>query len=117
MTFVEIKRILEQRKYNLIRTLESGKEEIELSKQHQIYGAIKELENILKTIDYYQENAAENNFDFRLSGEPATTLMQKVHRLNVKIKKNIKERRVEAAKRKALAEKEARALNPMNRLQ
>jgi hypothetical protein len=78
MTFVEIKRILEQRKYNLIRTLENGKEDIDLSKQHQIYGSIKEIENILKTIDYYQEVTAENSFDFRLSNEPDTTMMQKI---------------------------------------
>ncbi|MBC8500831.1 MAG: hypothetical protein ISS25_02135 [Nanoarchaeota archaeon] len=78
MTFVEIKRIFEKRKYNLIRTLESGREEIDLSKQHQIYGAIKELENIMKTLDYYQEMEVKNQFDFRLSNEPNKTLLQKI---------------------------------------
>ncbi|MFC2135622.1 hypothetical protein ACFLTH_13490 [Bacteroidota bacterium] len=78
MTFVEIKKVFEKRKFNLIRTLEHGKEDIDLSKQHQIFGAIRELENIIKIIDHYQETETENNIDFRLSNEPDKTLIQKI---------------------------------------
>ncbi|MFH1589500.1 MAG: hypothetical protein ABIB43_02955 [archaeon] len=78
MTFVEIKRIFEKRKFNLIKTLENEREDIELSKQHQIYGAIKELENILKTIDYYQEIEVQNHFEMRLVNEQNQSLIQKI---------------------------------------
>jgi len=85
MSLPEIQKTFEQRKINLVRTLESGRDDIELSKQHQMYGAIKELENILQTIDYFREVQTENNFDFRLSKEPDTTLLQKI---SVKLKGN-----------------------------
>lgn len=78
MTFIEIKRIFEKRRFNIIKTLESGREDIDLSKQHQMYGAIKELENILKTIDYYQEMEVKNDFDFKLSRESSRTILQKI---------------------------------------
>lgn len=78
MSLLEIKKIFEKRKFNLIRALENGKEDIELSKQHQMYGAIKELENILKTIDYYQETEIKNHFDFRLSKEPNKTFLKRI---------------------------------------
>ncbi|NQU98212.1 hypothetical protein HQ533_01990 [Candidatus Woesearchaeota archaeon] len=89
MSLIEIKRIFEKRRFNLIKTLENGKEDIELSKQHQIYGAIKELENIMKTLDYYQETQAENHFDFRLSNEPNKTILQKI---TLKLKRNSEEK-------------------------
>lgn len=85
MSLPEIQKTFEQRKINLVRALESGRDDIELSKQHQMYGAIKELENILQTIDYFREVQTENNFDFRLSKEPDTTLLQKI---SVKLKGN-----------------------------
>ena len=78
MSLLEIKKIFEKRKLNLIRALENGKEDIELSKQHQMYGAVKELENILKTLDYYQEIEVKNHFDFRLSNEPNKTFLKKM---------------------------------------
>ncbi|MFH1771007.1 MAG: hypothetical protein ABH828_05645 [archaeon] len=78
MSLLEIKKIFERRKLNLMRALENGKEDIELSKQHQMYGAIKELENILKTLDYYQELEVKNHFDFRLSNEPSKTFLKRI---------------------------------------
>jgi len=87
MTLTEIKRILEKRKYNLINTLENGREEIELSRQHQIYGAIKEMQNILKIIDYHQEEEIKNDFNFKLSQEQDNTVFQK---MTLKFKKKIK---------------------------
>lgn len=78
MSYIEIKRIFEQRKMNLMKTLENEKEELELSKQHQIYGAIKELENILKTLDYYQELEVKNHFEMRLTNEQHVGLFQKI---------------------------------------
>lgn len=88
MSLVEIKKLFEQRKYNLIRTLDNGREDIDLSKQHQMYGAIKELENILKSIDYYRELETENDFDFKLSRETEKTVLQKIS-LKFKNKKEV----------------------------
>ncbi len=69
MDFVEIMKTLEKRRFNLINTLENGRDDIELSKQHQLYGAIKELENIMKTIEHHREEYIKKNFDFNLSRE------------------------------------------------
>ncbi|MBU1201129.1 MAG: hypothetical protein KJ583_01805 [Nanoarchaeota archaeon] len=87
MTLTEIKRVLEKRKYNLISTLENGREEIDLSRQHQIYGAIKEIQNILKTIDYHHEEEMRNNFNLELSQEQENTVLQKI---SLKFKKSIR---------------------------
>ena len=85
MSLLEVKRIIEKRKYNLINTLDNGREDIELSKQHQMYGAIKELETILKTIDYYREQEIQNHFDLRLSREPSEPFLK---RFNFRKKEN-----------------------------
>jgi hypothetical protein len=46
----ELKKSLEMRQENLIFLLKSKKEQLELEKQHQIYGAIKEIDYILRMI-------------------------------------------------------------------
>jgi hypothetical protein len=52
----ELKKEIETRKENLIYTLKNKKEFLELEKQHQIYGAIKELSHVLGLIECYREN-------------------------------------------------------------
>lgn len=86
MSLTEIKKVFEKRRFNLIRTLETGREEIELSKQHQMYGAIKEIENIMRTIEHYRElEIKENdNYEFKLSREPEKSLIEKI---SIKFKK------------------------------
>ena len=78
MNLLEVKRIFERRRYNLINTLEDGREELDLSKQHQMYGAIQELENVMKTIDYYHSKASEKRLDFHLEKEPEATMIEKM---------------------------------------
>ena len=71
----ELKKEIETRKENLIFTLKNKKDLLELEKQHQIYGAIKELSHILelmeqfreeemlskpRSVDFSEENRAEN---------------------------------------------------------
>jgi len=51
----ELKKEIENRKENLIYTLKNKKDFLELEKQHQIYGAIKELNHILELIDRFRE--------------------------------------------------------------
>jgi len=52
----ELKKEIETRKENLIYTLKNRKEFLELEKQHQIYGAIKELSHIIELMKCYREN-------------------------------------------------------------
>lgn len=50
-----LRKELETRKENLIYTLQNKKDFLELEKQHQIYGAIKELDHVLKLIEHQRE--------------------------------------------------------------
>ncbi|HHE36239.1 MAG TPA: hypothetical protein ENL16_00305 [Candidatus Woesearchaeota archaeon] len=51
----ELRKEIETRKENLIYTLKNKKDFLELEKQHQIYGAIKELDHVLRLIEQYRE--------------------------------------------------------------
>ncbi|PIN70232.1 hypothetical protein COV93_02430 [Candidatus Woesearchaeota archaeon CG11_big_fil_rev_8_21_14_0_20_43_8] len=53
----------EKRKQELIYLLKDRKEEIDLSRQHQIYGAVKEIELFLETIRYFIESAEKEEFE------------------------------------------------------
>ncbi len=48
----ELKRIFEKRKSELTHLLKYHKSELSAEKQHQIYGAITEIDVFLKTIDF-----------------------------------------------------------------
>jgi hypothetical protein len=56
----ELRKELETRKENLIYTLKNKKDFLELEKQHQIYGAIKELSHIISLLEQYRENEMVN---------------------------------------------------------
>ncbi len=72
MTIAKLQRTFEERRINLIDTLQKNKESLEISKQHQLYGAIKELETVLKTIDYYrEEQLSGEDFELKREGPPA----------------------------------------------
>lgn len=49
----ELKKVFEKRKYKLIQMLE--RKDISLEKKYEIYGAIQEIDNFLRAIDYYIE--------------------------------------------------------------
>nr|MCK4930200.1 hypothetical protein [Nanoarchaeota archaeon] len=51
----ELRKELETRKENLIYTLKNKRDFLELEKQHQIYGAVKELAHVLRLIEQYRE--------------------------------------------------------------
>ncbi len=51
----ELKKEIETRKENLILILKNKKEMLSLEKQHQIYGAIKELDHIIRIIEQFKE--------------------------------------------------------------
>jgi hypothetical protein len=66
MPLSKLRRSFEERRLVLIETLRKG--ELDLSKQHQLYGAIKEIENVLKAVEYYQEEHLKGS-DFELKRE------------------------------------------------
>ncbi len=51
---LELKKMFEKRKYKLIALLQNP-EGLSPEKQHQIYGAILEIDNFLKAIDNLRE--------------------------------------------------------------
>lgn len=53
--FHELIPIFTKRRENLIQLLEMKEAYIAAEEQHQIYGAIKELENLLDTLYYYRK--------------------------------------------------------------
>jgi hypothetical protein len=55
----EIKKSLEVRQENLIFLLKNKKEHLDLEKQHQIYGAIKEIDYILRMMKVTEEEENE----------------------------------------------------------
>jgi hypothetical protein len=55
MSLEKLRRSIEERRQSLVETLRNGRDELDPSKQHQLYGAIKELESVVQTIDYYRD--------------------------------------------------------------
>jgi len=91
MSLTDIKRIIEKRKYNLTSVLQSGRNDIDLSRQHQMYGAIKELENVLRTIEHYYDQEIKLNYPLNLRNELETPILERISkRINLTFKKKIK---------------------------
>ncbi len=63
MVLGEISNLLEKRRIELIDMLENKEEVLELEKQHQIYGAINEIELFLQTISYYEKSSSEKSIE------------------------------------------------------
>ncbi|MBN2459356.1 hypothetical protein JXB28_03665 [Candidatus Woesearchaeota archaeon] len=68
----ELRKELENRKENLIYTLKNKKDFIELEKQHQMYGAIKELDHVLRLMDNYREEEAMAKLSQMIDSAEAT---------------------------------------------
>jgi hypothetical protein len=67
MVLQEIEKIFEKRKTELITLLESDSKTITLEKQHQVYGAINEIDIFLRTLSYYKVKQLEpENCDIKL---------------------------------------------------
>ena len=80
MPLNKLRRSFEERRLSLVEKLQKSKEELDLSQQHQIYGAIKEIENFLKSIDYYRTLEAEQAFEFDLSKEREWPIVKRTGR-------------------------------------
>lgn len=66
MSLSEIIKIYEQRRRDLIGLLEHGKT-MDLGKQHQIYGAILEIETFLKTLQHFKLKEQEEQHDHKFN--------------------------------------------------
>ena len=87
----ELRKELETRKENLIYILKNKKDFLELEKQHQIYGAIKELDHLLKLMENYREEEAMRKVRQIINGEESEgSIIKKVGEQVRKIKSPIR---------------------------
>ncbi|MBD3203528.1 hypothetical protein GF327_04490 [Candidatus Woesearchaeota archaeon] len=61
MVLTELKKKLQKRQNELISLLENKSAEFEIEKQHQVYGAINELNVVLETLNYYRNMELKSN--------------------------------------------------------
>ena len=61
----EVMKLFEKRRNNLINLLENNSDELDAARQHQIYGAIMEIETMLKTLEHYREYSIKENLKKR----------------------------------------------------
>lgn len=71
----ELKKGLEARKYQLVNMLKFDSDSIALERQHQMYGAIKEIDLMLGMIINYQK---DNQEGLGLKGLDKDLLMNKI---------------------------------------
>ncbi len=70
MSISEIRKKYKDRLIRLISLLEDKDAQLDVEKQHQIYGAINEIKTFLETLDHYREAEAEDEFrHFSLNGD------------------------------------------------
>ena len=81
MSLHKLKRSFEERRNILIERLDKNRKDLDLSQQHQIYGAIKEIENFLKSIDQYRTLEAESSFDIDLSQEKEWPVLKRTQKI------------------------------------
>ncbi|MBU0758306.1 MAG: hypothetical protein KKF44_09630 [Nanoarchaeota archaeon] len=60
MVISELHKTLEKRKIELISLMKNNESNLDIEKQHQIFGAINELEIVLETLDYYRNQEIIN---------------------------------------------------------
>lgn len=70
MVINQISESLQKRRRELVDMLENNRDSLDLEKQHQVYGAINELDLFLHTLDYYQKNSMEGEDPVRLVKPP-----------------------------------------------
>ena len=86
MPLNKLKRSFEERKNTLVHKLEHNRDELDLSQQHQIYGAVKEIDNFLRSIDHYRTLEAEKGFNMDLTYEREWPLMKRTQRVFRKLR-------------------------------
>jgi transcription elongation GreA/GreB family factor len=82
----ELKKSLEMRQENLIFLLKNKKEQLELEKQHQIYGAIKEIDYILRMMKVTAEEEAEESIRMNEDPRQVVQVAEKTRQFKIPIK-------------------------------
>jgi hypothetical protein len=91
MALNKLRRTFEERRLHLIEKLDKNRSELDLSQQHQIYGAIKEIEQFLKSIDHHRTLEADSAFDIELSQEKEWPFARRLQRIIRKLGNGSKE--------------------------
>src|SRR5210317_792669 len=91
MPLNKLRRSFEERRNHLIEKLDKNRDDLDLSQQHQIYGAVKEIENFLKSIDHHRTLEAESAFDIELSQEREWPVLRRVQRIVKSLGRGTKE--------------------------
>jgi hypothetical protein len=76
MSLYTLKREYEERRQALVEQLQKNPD-LDPATQHQIYGAIKEIENFLKTIELQIANDQEQNMNVALSNDRPMPIVEK----------------------------------------
>jgi hypothetical protein len=76
MPIGEVQRSLERRRVSLVKILNN--ENLPIEKQHQVYGAIKEIENVLKALDYHKQQDILKGFKVELKNDKNKSLFTRI---------------------------------------
>ena len=68
MGLAQLKTLYEKRRANLVSLLEKNPK-IDPARQHQMYGAICEIDILLKTISHLREQEIKDNFELEAKGK------------------------------------------------
>ncbi len=68
MAIIRLRTLYEKRRANLVSLLERNPK-LDPARQHQIYGAICEIDTLLKTIDHLREQEIQENFELEAKGK------------------------------------------------
>jgi hypothetical protein len=79
MSLYNLKREYEERRQQLVEQLQRNPS-LDPATQHQIYGAIKEIENFLKTIEYQISSEQEKNMNIELSRERPSPFVERTQK-------------------------------------
>ena len=65
---MRLRALYEKRRTNLVSLLEKNPK-LDPARQHQIYGAICEIDTLLKTIDHLREQEIQEDFELEAKGK------------------------------------------------
>ena len=96
MVLSEITKIFEKRRIELYNLLEQRRDEMKPEIQHQVYGAINEIDIFLKTLEYYKAKDSDREINAAILVTPQekenklSKMMSSINEKisNLKIKRN-----------------------------
>ncbi len=89
MSLANLKREYEERRAALVQQLQNNAK-LDPATQHQIYGAIKEIENFLRTIDYQLGVDQDKNIQVDLERQKPSPFVEKTNKMVTHVTKSTK---------------------------